>query len=205
MALGRPRGFDTDLALDQALQVFWRKGYAGTSLADLTAAMEINRPSLYAAFGNKESLFRAALARYVERAGKHYAAALVQPDVRDAVRALWNGGLDLIACPRGPKGCFLIQAALAGDDDSDPLRREAAKQRAKSEKSLRERFARAIAEGDLPADADAAALAKYVATVAHGMSVQAAGGASRAELDRVVELALAGLPGRPARSRRPRD
>src|SRR5881397_579443 len=110
--VGRPRAFDVDEALDQALKVFWRKGYEGASLPDLTEAMGINRPSLYAAFGNKEALFRKAVERYVEGHACHVRGALAEPTARGVVRRLWLAGIDLIADPRRPRGCFLVQGAL---------------------------------------------------------------------------------------------
>src|SRR3954463_942914 len=99
---GRPRSFDTDRALDRALTVFWRKGYAGASLPDLTRAMGINRPSLYAAFGNKEALFRKAIDRYAEGPAAHMAQALNEPTARSVVERLWNGTIDVLTNPRNP-------------------------------------------------------------------------------------------------------
>jgi len=194
MAVGRPREFDIDQALDRALMVFWRKGYEGASLPDLTAAMGINRPSLYAAFGNKESLFRKAVDRYVEGHACHVKDALNAPTARAVVEQLWNGSIDLTTGSKSPRGCFLVQAALACGDEADCLRKEVAKQRGRLETALRDRFQRAIAEGDLPSKADPADLAKYVSTVSHGIAVQAAGGATRDELHRVAKMALRAWP-----------
>jgi AcrR family transcriptional regulator len=191
---GRPREFDIDRALDAALNVFWRKGYEGASLPDLTKAMGINRPSLYAAFGNKESLFRRAIERYVEGPACHVAGALDAPTARAAVRRLWNETIDLTTGSGTPRGCFLVQAALACGDEADCVRRELAKRRTRLEVRLRQRFERAIVEGDLPPDTKCSDLARFVATVSHGIAVQAAGGASREELRRVAKIALRALP-----------
>src|SRR5262252_1533238 len=103
---GRPRAFDIDDALDRALEVFWRKGYEGASLPDLTKAMGINRPSLYAAFGNKEALFRRAIERYVEGPGCHVREAIDEPTARKVVERLLRGSIDLITDVRKPRGCF---------------------------------------------------------------------------------------------------
>jgi AcrR family transcriptional regulator len=194
MPIGRPRAFDMDTALDRALQVFWRKGYEGTSLSDLTKAMGINRPSLYAAFGNKEALFRKALDRYVEGPAAYTRTALDEPTARAVVERLLRGVVGLLTNPRHPPGCLAVQGALACGDAADSIRRELISRRMAGEAALRQRFERAIADGDLPFDADPADLARYVVTITQGMAVQAAGGASREELRRVVEMALRAWP-----------
>jgi AcrR family transcriptional regulator len=192
---GRPREFDAEKALDRALKVFWRKGYEGASLPDLTRAMGINRPSLYAAFGNKEALFRKALDRYAEGPTAYVREALDEPTARAVAERLLGGTIDALTDPRNPRGCLMVQGALACGEAAESVRRELALRRAAAEGALRQRFERARAEGDLPADADPADLARYIVTVNHGMSVQAAGGASREELRRVAEMALRAWPG----------
>lgn len=191
---GRPREFDVDKALDRALRVFWRKGYEGASLPDLTKAMGINRPSLYAAFGNKEALFRKAIDRYIEGPACHVRTALQEPTARAVVERLLTGSLDLLSDAKNPRGCFLVQSALACGDEADAVRREMVKRRAAGESALRERFERAVTEGDLPADADPADLARYVAVLSHGLAINAASGATRDELQRVVEIAMRAWP-----------
>jgi AcrR family transcriptional regulator len=191
---GRPREFDADKALDRALKVFWRKGYEGASLPDLTKAMGINRPSLYAAFGNKEALFRKAMERYIEGPAGHVAEALREPNARAVVERLLRGSIDLVTDPRNPRGCFMVQGALACGDTAARVRREMVKRRDAGVAALRERFERAVAEGDLPSDANPADLARFVATLMHGLAVQAAGGATREELKRVAKIALKSWP-----------
>src|SRR5215470_3064206 len=112
MAMGRPREFDVDQALERALQVFWRKGYEGASLPDLTEAMGINRPSLYAAFGNKEGLFRAVVERYVEGAASCVRQALEQSTARAVAEALLAATIDVVTDSKNPRGCLLVQGAL---------------------------------------------------------------------------------------------
>jgi AcrR family transcriptional regulator len=190
MPKGRPREFDIEKALDRALKVFWRKGYEGASLLDLTRAMGINRPSLYAAFGNKEALFRKVLERYVEGPAGYVLEALAEPTARAVAERLLGGSIDLLANPRNPRGCLMVQGALVCGEAAESIRRELVSRRLASEAAVRQRFERARADGDLPADADPTDLARYVVTVMRGMAVQAAGGASREELRRVVDMAL---------------
>src|SRR5688572_28097576 len=116
---GRPRGFDVDRALDRALKVFWRKGYEGTSLPDLTAAMGINRPSLYAAFGNKRQLFGKVLDRYNERES-HVCAALQQPTARKVAEHVLRGAADGLTTPRNPRGCLMVHGALSCGEEAEP-------------------------------------------------------------------------------------
>src|SRR5256714_15013561 len=109
MAGGRPRGFDLHEALDRALEVFWRQGYEGTALSDLTAAMGINRPSLYATFGNKEALFRKVLDRYADGPAAYAARALEFPGRRHVIAALAHGATDLTPGPATPPRCATVR------------------------------------------------------------------------------------------------
>ena len=190
---GRPRAFDAEKALDRALRVFWKSGYEGATLPALTRAMGINRPSLYAAFGNKEALFHKALDRYVEKSGALLREALALPTARATVERLFNGIVNSAASGK-VRGCLLVQGALACGESANPIREELALRRAETEKAFRERFARAVREGDLPSDSSPAALAKFVATFQYGMAVQLAGGAGRKELQAAVDIALRAWP-----------
>ncbi|WP_441242111.1 TetR/AcrR family transcriptional regulator [Tardiphaga sp. 768_D3_N2_1] len=193
MALGRPREFDTDTALDLALHVFWRKGYEGASMADLTEAMGITKPSLYAAFGNKEDLFRKALDRYVDGPGGYFRTGLEKPTAREAVEHILYESVEAVTDPRNP-GCLAVQGALCCGDAAETIKQELTARRSKSEDDLRLRFTRAIAEGDLPADADAGDLARYVSAILQGMAVQAAGGAPREQLRKLADMAMRSWP-----------
>ncbi len=190
--LGRPRGFDAEKALDHAMQVFWQKGYLGTSLSDLTDAMGINRPSLYAAFGNKKSLFRRALDRYFKGPSAYLHDALQEPTARAVVGRLFQAVVDLLTDPQTPTTCLWVHSAFSCGDD--PLRKEFAAQRAAAIAGLRTRFKRATVEGDLPDDADVDALAGFVLAINFGLTVQASTGATRKELLRIVETTLQAWP-----------
>ncbi len=194
MPSGRARQFDADEALGRAMEVFWRRGYEGATLDELTAAMGINRPSLYAAFGNKEQLFRKALERYRTGPIGFIRESLRRPTARGAAEAILHGMLRLASGPENPGGCLAVQAALTSGAEADPIRRELAAGRERAVAAIRERFEQARREGELPEGTDCAALARFVATVMHGLAVQAAGGAGRSELEGVVELALRAWP-----------
>lgn len=191
---GRPREFDADEALDKALNVFRQKGFEGASLPDLTRAMGINRPSLYAAFGNKEELFRKALDRYMEQGMKSLHTALSEPTAYCAVEKILTGIADGSACSKTPKGCLLVQGALACGDGAQMIRQELAARRRQVEFLFRQRFERAIADGDLPPDTSASDLAGFIATVIQGMSVQSSGGASREALLGIARMTLKAVP-----------
>ena len=110
---GRPRSFDAGDALERAQRVFWRKGYLGTSMSDLTEATGVNRPSLYAAFGNKEALFRKVMDRYGEGPFAHFAEALAAPTGREVAERLLRGGAALATDPRTPPGCLWVRGSLS--------------------------------------------------------------------------------------------
>jgi AcrR family transcriptional regulator len=193
---GRPRAFDPDTVLERAMHVFWAKGYEGASLSDLTRAMRINRPSLYAAFGNKEELFRKVLDRYVNGPLAYFGKALAAPKARDVIEQIFSGAARMASDPRLPAGCLMVQGALACGDAAGSVRKEAAVRRATSEVALRRRLQRAMREGDLPKNAHPAELARYVMTVLQGMAVQGADGASPDQLRRVAQVALRAWPKR---------
>src|SRR6266404_5110357 len=193
---GRPRAFDPDAALERAMHVFWAKGYEGASLSDLTRAMRINRPSLYAAFGNKEELFSKVLDRYMDGPLAYFGKALAAPKARDVVEQIFLGAARMAGDPTVPAGCLMVQGALAVGDAAGSVRKEAAARRIAAEVALRRRLQRAKREGDLPQNADPTELARYVMTVLQGMAVQGTNGATRVQLRRVAQLALRAWPKR---------
>jgi AcrR family transcriptional regulator len=192
--MGRPRTFDVEVALEAALGVFWRKGFEGTSYADLVAATGVERPALYSAFGNKEALFLRALERYGKHYGNYVWDALSLETSREVATRVLEGAVELTTRFADRAGCFGINGALAGSDESEASRQALIRWRSQGEAVLRERFERAKREGDLPADADPSILAAYILTVAHGLAVQAKAGFSREILSAVARQALSTWP-----------
>ncbi|HWC19756.1 MAG TPA: TetR/AcrR family transcriptional regulator [Terriglobales bacterium] len=191
---GRPRSFNSEEALDRALEVFRRKGYEGASLSDLTKAMGINRPSMYAAFGDKENLFRKALDRYTEQTKMYMREAMQEKTARAFIERLLRGAAEWTTdCRRAP-GCLTVTGALACGDESQPIRKELICRRSQNEQLIFKRLKQARKSGELPAECKPSDLSRYFATVLQGMAVQAASGTSRAELLRVVETSLIAWP-----------
>jgi AcrR family transcriptional regulator len=193
MSRGRPRAFDIDEALENAICVFWQKGYEGASLQDLTEAMGINRPSLYAAFGNKEQLFRRALDRYIGKSETCFREIMNGPDLRAGMEESLRMVADQNTDDDEPRGCLLIGALSCGEE-AEPIKEELMARRAASEKWLRDHFSRARKKGDLPADTDAPGLARFYSAVMQGMAVQAASGASRKALQSIIDHAMKAWP-----------
>ncbi len=190
MGMGRPRTFDCDIALDQAMEVFWRHGYEGATIAQLTDAMGINPPSLYAAFGSKEGLLKAALDRYTARRAEWMEEVLGAPTAREVAERMLMGVADKQTDPANPPGCLLVQGGIACGSGSASVPFELATRRAQTEDQLRDRFARARDAGDLKPSADPAALARYVSAVSVGMGVMASSGADREALREVAVVAV---------------
>ncbi len=193
---GRPREFCTEAALAKALRVFWTRGYEGASLSELTEAMGITRPSLYAAFGNKEELFRKALDLYEREKLAFMKTALEAPTARGVAERLLHAMLAMQTCADAPRGCLAVTATMACGSEADTVREEVVARRAKSQAHLQARFARAAREGDFPAEIDPNGLVRHLGAVATGLAVQAGAGASRAELRSLVDTTLALWPGR---------
>ncbi|QQO31662.1 TetR/AcrR family transcriptional regulator [Bradyrhizobium diazoefficiens] len=190
MGMGRPREFDADVALDQAMEVFWRHGYEGATIAQLTEAMGINPPSLYACFGNKEGLLKAALDRYTKLRGVWMDGVVAAPTAREVAERMLMGIAEKQTDPANPPGCLLVQGGIACGSGSENVPFELAARRAENEDQLRDRFVRAKAEGDLKPTSDPAALARYVSAVSVGMGVMASSGSDREALRQVATVAV---------------
>lgn len=187
---GRPREFCVDHALAKALRVFWEKGYEGTSLTDLTEAMGITRPSLYAAFGNKESLFRKTLDLYEREKLNYVGKALAEPTARGVAEAMLRGAVENVTSRDEPHGCLGVIASVACGEEAKSIR-DAVQERSKRfHESIIERFDRAKAEGDLPSQIDVEGLTDLLRALLQGISIQAGSGATREELDRLVKTGL---------------
>ena len=191
---GRPRSFCVDETLDRAMTVFWKQGYEGASMADLTKAMGINAPSLYACFGSKEGLFRAVMDRYEARRDSFMAEIVAQPTAHAVAQAYLQGVAGFCADTGGqnPPGCLMLKGSMSCCEQE--ITDYMARMRAEKEAMLKKRFEQAKKTGDLPKSANPAALARYLATMAAGISMQASEGASAKELREVAAMALASWP-----------
>ncbi len=187
---GRPREFCVDHALAQALRVFWSKGYEGTSLTDLTEAMGITRPSLYAAFGNKESLFRKTLDLYEREKLDYIGKALAKPTAREVAETMLRGAVENVSSCDEPHGCLGVIAQVACGEEAKSIREAVQERGRRFHGMIIERFERAKAEGDLPAEVDVEGLTDLLRALLQGISIQAGSGATREELDRVVNTSL---------------
>jgi AcrR family transcriptional regulator len=187
---GRPREFDRSAALRRAMEVFWQQGYEGTSLNDLTTAMGINSPSLYAAFGCKEALYREAVALFANNVAisRPFNEA---PTARQAFEVLLHDSADAYTDPKRPSGCMIVLSAITCTRENEAIRDYCAGYRRELQKVLRDRLRRGVAEGNVAAGADITAVAAFYTTVMQGLSIQARDGAARAKLHRIVDCAIA--------------
>ncbi|MDR3662004.1 MAG: TetR/AcrR family transcriptional regulator [Mycobacterium sp.] len=193
MAIGRPRMFDPEQVLDTAMRLFWAHGYDGVSISDLTNATGINRRSLYAEYGSKADLFRAAVQRYQAGPGGYAERALALPTAWDTAYATVHGAVDATSGSAGPRGCLLVQSALAAGEEATELHAELAQLREDGIDALAERFRVAQHAGELPG-ADPQLLARWIGAICQGLSVQANSGADRDELHAVADQALRAWP-----------
>ncbi|WP_426753920.1 TetR/AcrR family transcriptional regulator [Myxococcus sp. Y35] len=193
--MGRPRGFDRDEALVEAMRVFWSRGYEGTSIQDLVEAMGVNKPSLYAIFGCKEELFREAVELYDRTEGIHTTRSLNDaPSARAAVEGMLRANARAYIASEKPRGCMIVLASLLGTPENEMVRTFLAEKRLDGERALKRRLERGIAEGDLPASTDVRTLAAFYTTVLEGLSIQARDGASAKKLTTIIDAAMLAWP-----------
>lgn len=197
---------DHEAGLEVAARLFWQHGYEGTSIADLTQAMGITPPSLYAAYGSKEDLYRQALDYTIERESKDRSEALQgEMPAYDALEFYLRNVVQGITDPGKPRGCIVSTAVLQHAKENESVATGVAARREASVQALKARFQRAISEGELPADTDSNALARFYAAVVQGMSAQACDGACTEQLMQVVDIALSAWPGTRHAARRSDD
>lgn len=187
MARGRPREFDTDAALDKAIDLFWVQGYEGTTIDQLTETMGIGTPSLYAAFGSKRHLFELATDRYTASRSHYLLDALAMPTATEVAQTFLEGTIEAATCPDRPPGCFTVQAGLTCSNDDQEVATLLAERRAATEAALRNRFRRESRTRPLPAGMTPASLARFLTALAVGINVKAADGAGRRELRTFVK------------------
>jgi len=188
---GRPREFDRDQALERAMLAFWRRGYEGTSMADLVQALGIASARIYAAFGSKQDLFREAVQRYEAGDGGFADRAMAQePRVRDALARVLRDAVATYTDDAHPLGCMVVTAATNCAEENEAVAAWLAGHRRQRTQSLIDRLQRALDEGELRAGTDVQALGDFYATQLHGISVQARDGVPRERLLAAVQTAL---------------
>lgn len=189
---GRPPAFNHDDALEKAMQTFWTFGYEGTSMAVLIEAMEMNKPSIYAAFGNKEALFNKALDKYVSGPSAFVKDAIAEPTSYLVAKTFLTKAVELLT--QQPRGCMIVQGALSCGPEAEMIQKKLIAYRAHLEENFKRRFDLAKNNRDLPKEVNTAALAKYLSTIHQGISVQASSGASKDALMEVIEFAMQNWP-----------
>jgi len=187
---GRPRSFDRDAVLERAMRLFWKRGYETTTMAELLAEMQITTPSIYSAFGDKEHLFLEAIERYKNDYGSYQAKACKEETAKAAVRRILREAALNFVDPQTPPGCMLVVSTVNGCPSSSPVQKVVNSARHESECTLKARIEQGIREGDVPATADAGALASFFSTLLNGMSIKAKEGVSQQEMDAIVDNAM---------------
>ncbi len=191
---GRPREFDRNAALRRAMEVFWAKGFQNTSIGDLTDAIGINAPSLYAAFGNKESLFREAVGLYADAEGGASLRALRdEPTGRAAIEAMLKRNIEMFTSEAKPRGCMIVLSIVSLGPENEALQSFIRDRRTKISKAVKARLTTSATHGELPPSADIGALTTLCMTVLNGLSLQALDGISRSALFKSVDVFVASL------------
>ena len=170
--------------------LFWERGYEGTSMADLTEAMGLNPSSIYAAFGDKHALFQLAVKRYMEIRAQYAVKALEEPTLEKFIRALFENTVAFLTTPGHPARCMTLSGAVGCSVDATPARDLMTKIRKQNQVALRQRLLKARKSGELPKDVNVDDFTRYLSTIIAGLSIQAANGSTRAELNRTAQTAL---------------
>jgi AcrR family transcriptional regulator len=187
---GRPIGFDKDAALEAAMLLFWERGFEGTSMADLTQAMGLNPSSIYAAFGDKHTLFQLAVKRYMDIRAQYAVRALEEPTLEKVIRALFDNTVEFLTSPGHPSICMTLAGTMACSADATPARDLMKEIRIQNQIAIRERLLKARKSGELQKDVNVDDYTRYLSSILAGLSIQASNGSTKAELQRTARLAL---------------
>ena len=187
---GRPIGFDKDAALEAAMLLFWERGYEGSSMADLTQAMGLSPSSIYAAFGDKHTLFSLAVQRYLETRAGYATDALKQPTLERVLRALFRNTVSFLTAPGHPPTCMSLAGAMGCSLAAAPARDLMTAVRKQNEIAICDRLQQARIAGELPKETNVDDYSRYISMLIAGLSIQAANGSTSAELKRTSQLAL---------------
>jgi len=188
--LGRPAAFDKETALDTAMRLFWERGYEGTSMADLSAAMKIHPSSIYAAFGDKQELFALAAKRYADVPAQYMMRALEQPTFRGFILAAFDNTVEFLGSKEHPSSCFTLTGAISCGTDTASAKLLMREMRLQNEAAIKDRLLRARKAGEFPKEENVDDYTRYLSTLLSGLAIQAANGSTRAELKRTAEIAL---------------
>ena len=186
----RPIGFDREAALEAAMLLFWQRGYEGTSMADLTHAMGLNPSSIYAAFGDKHTLFQLVVKRYMELRAQYAVRALEEPTLERFIRALFDNTVAFLTTPGHPPTCMTLAGAVGCSLDATPARDLMTAIRKQNQVALRKRLLKARKSGELPKGINVDDYTRYLSSIIAGLSIQAANGSTKAELKRTAQMAL---------------
>ncbi|HUN61912.1 MAG TPA: TetR/AcrR family transcriptional regulator [Candidatus Sulfotelmatobacter sp.] len=187
---GRPISFDKEAALEAAMLLFWKRGYEGTSMADLTQVMGLNPSSIYAAFGDKHALFSLAVKRYMDSRAQYAIKALKEPTLEKVIRALFNNTVAFLTTAGHPPTCMTLAGAMGCSVDATPARDLLTAIRKQNQVAIRKRLLQARNSGELSEDVNVDDYTRYLSSILAGLSVQAANGSTKAELKRTAEMAL---------------
>lgn len=187
---GRPISFDKDAALEAAMLLFWERGYEGTSMADLVQAMGLNPSSIYAAYGDKQSLFSHAVKRYMETRARYAEEALAEPTLPKVVRALFDNTVAFLAGSGHPPTCMTLGGAAGCSPEAAPAKDIMTEMRTQNDRAMKERFLLARKAGELSKDVNVDDFTRLISATLAGLSIQAANGATKAELKRTAQMAL---------------
>ena len=187
---GRPAEFDKEAALDVAMRLFWKRGYEGTSMADLSQAMGIHPSSIYAAFGDKQALFALAAKRYADVRAQYMMRALEQPTLREFILAAFDNTVDFLGSKEHPSSCFTLTGAISCGLDTEPAKVLMREMRLENEAAIKTRLLRARRAGEFPQDENVDDYTRYLSSLLSGLAIQAANGSTKAQLKRTAEVAL---------------